>query len=281
MTLYAHIGVAVAFSPRMRALLREAAHLAQLFSSRLTLIHAGSHDRDKEKQLQQVLTETGLPLDTPMLWVVGPPGAAILDAVSQHGIDLLIAGALEKERSLRYYLGSVAHNLVREAPCSLMLFTEPSVQPEAVRRIVFVTDFSETALVALTKAVRFAELINAESVDVLRVVPQYGEAMVTSQGRLDTAVKKANAAGLAEEKALLADLIDAVGHTRVTLRPHCIEGHAGYVASQFVREQKADLLVMPSASQRSYFFERVFPSDMEWVLREIPCTLWVVREKLS
>jgi hypothetical protein len=37
---------------------------------------------------------------------------------------------------------------------------------------------------------------------------------------------------------------------------------------------------MPSSSQTSHFFERLFPSDMEWVLREIPCNLWVARERL-
>ena len=43
----------------------------------------------------------------------------------------------------------------------------------------------------------------------------------------------------------------------------------------------AELLVMPSAGGSGHFFERLFPSDMEWVLREIPCTLWVIRDFVS
>lgn len=281
MFLYQHLGVAVAFSPRLHALLAEAAFHAPHLAPRLSLIHAGAHAPEKEERFREALREVGLPEDTAILWSTGAPDEAILRAVEEHQVDLLLAGALEKERPLRYYLGSVAHNLVREAPCSLILFTEPSTEPEPLRRIVVVTDYSEGALVAFGKALRFAAREEAEVVHVIRVLSEYGEAMVLREGVRRERAQTYQRRTLAEEEALLADFVVAAGRHEVPIEAHVIEGHTGSVAAQFAREQRADLLVMPSASRHSHFFERLFPSDMEWVLREIPCNIWVARERLQ
>ncbi len=222
----------------------------------------------------------GLPEDTKIFWTSGSPDAAILSAVEKHGVDLLLAGALEKERPLRYYLGSVAHKLVREAPCSLMLFTKPQVIPQPMRRVVFVTEYSEQALVALMKAIRMAEREEAEQLFAIRVLTEYGTAMVLSEGVRMERARSYKRANRVHEEDLLKDLVNAAGSSRVPVDARVVEGHTGYVAAQFAREQKADLLVLPSSSGHGHFFERLFPSDMEWVLREIPCNLWIVREQI-
>lgn len=278
MHLYRHIGVAVAFSPRLPAILAEAAqHLGQL-APQVSLIHAGKHTADVELRLQTAAAEAGLPDDTTVIFEEGAPDDAILRAVERYEVDLLVAGVLEREHPIRYYLGSVGRNLVREAPCSLLLFPEPRVNPAPFRRMVFVTDFSETSQIALARAVRLAELESAEVLYVLRVIPEYGAAATVDRG---TAVPEKGAAvhSLAEETALLRDFVDAAGKTRVPIRAECIQGHAGVVASQLVQSVDADLLVMPTGSPLSHIFTRIFPTDMEWVLREIPCNLWVARER--
>jgi nucleotide-binding universal stress UspA family protein len=196
-------------------------------------------------------------------------------------MDLLMAGALEKERALRYYLGSVAHNLVREAPCSLLLLTDPSPEPAPFRRVVVVTDYSESAAVAFAKALRFAAAEEAEVVHVVRVLSEYGEAMLFSEGVRRERAQHYQARSKAEEEALLADFVAAAGLSGVPVEAHLVEGRTGLVVARFVRDRGADLLVMPSSNRQSHFFERLFPSDMEWVLREIPCTLWVARERLQ
>jgi nucleotide-binding universal stress UspA family protein len=281
MDLYRHLGVAVAFSPRLETLLAETAYRAPFLAARLSLIHAGAPTPEKEARLREAMQWAGLPGETGIYWMSGaPPDAAILNAVEAHNIDLVLAGALEKERPLRYYLGSVARNLVREAPCSLILLTEPQVRPEPIRRVVVITDYSEQALIALTRALRLAEQEEAEQVFVLRVLSQYGTAMALSEGVRRDRARAYQIATRAEEEALLQDLVDAAGRSHVPIEARIIEGHTGHIAAQFAREHQADLLVMPSANRHSHFFERLFPSDMEWVLREIPCSLWVVRESL-
>ncbi len=281
MSLYQHVGVAVAFSPRLEALLAEAALHGMRFGNRLSLIHAGAQTSEKERRLQEALRGAGLPEDTPLHWAPqGAPDEALLRVVEQQQMDFLLLGALEKERALRYYLGSVAHNLVREAPCSLLLLTDPSTTPEPFRRVVVVTDYSEGAVVALAKALRFATEEEAEVVHVVRVLSEYGEAMLLSEGVRRERAQAYQARSKAEEEALLADFVAAAGRHEVPIEAHLIEGRTGLVVARFVRDRQADLLVMPSANRFSHFFERLFPSDMEWVLREIPCNLWVARERL-
>ena len=53
------------------------------------------------------------------------------------------------------------------------------------------------------------------------------------------------------------------------------------MAATYAHDVDADLLVIPSERSHAGFLERIFPSDVEWVLREIPCNLWVVREKVE
>ncbi len=281
MHLYRHIGVAAAFSPRLRGLLAEAARHFGALAPRLSLIHAGAHTPEAEAHLRRAAEDAGLPGNVEIFWEEGEPDEAILRAVDRAQVDLVVAGALEKERPLRYYLGSVAHNLVREAPCSVLLFTEPKEQPEPMRRLVVVTDYSENAQIAFARSVRFAEQEQAEIIHVLRVLPEYGEAMTLADGVRKEQARRMRAETRAREEQLLRDFVDAAGRSRTPIETNCIEGWKGLVAAQFVRDVGADLLVMPSANGRSHFFTRLFPSDMEWVLREIPCNLWVARERLE
>ena len=176
-------------------------------------------------------------------------------------------------------MGSVAHNLVREAPCSLVLFTEPRPQPEPMRQVALVTDYSEGSLIALVKAIRFAEQEGAERVLVVRVLSDYGEAMVMADGVRREQAEVYQVVNRQEEQDMLQDFVDAAGRAEVPVEPHCIEGHPGKAVAGFVRKHGVDLLVMPASSGFGHFFERLFPSDMEWLLREIPCNLWVVRER--
>ncbi|MFW5973272.1 MAG: universal stress protein [Bacteroidota bacterium] len=280
MNIYRHVGIAVALSPRLQPLLNEAAVQARPLSRNISLVHVGEGSPDAEDILREALTTAGLPAETPIIWREGQADEALLSAVAENDIDLLVAGALERESGLRYYLGSVARNLVRESPFSLLLFTNPRLEPRPMKRAVLVTDYSENSLIALMRLVRYAEASSVNEVYVVRALSDFGDAIVLSEGMSKEQEKSFQKRSLSEEEHLVDDFVDAVGGSSVQIIPKILQGHSGYVVSAFAREQGADLLVMPSASQGSHFFERLFPSDMEWVLREIPCNLWVVRDVL-
>src|SRR5206468_1928094 len=102
----------------------------------------------------------------------------ILRALANNKIDMIVAGALEKEVSLHQFLGNVARTLVREAACSVLLFTKPETQPKPFRRIVFVADewYSDHCREALKTTFHLALAEACECLYVIRIVTAFDEA---------------------------------------------------------------------------------------------------------
>jgi len=159
---YKTIAVATTFSPRFKRVLAEAKRIRDRFSGKLHLIHVGKRDQETPKKFSDVLAELGLPPDSPIHYEEGDPAESILGALARENIDMLIAGALEKEIVLHQFLGNVARRLVREANCSVMLFTHPQKNPKPLRRIVFIADHSKNDLHALKTTLLLAEAESCE-----------------------------------------------------------------------------------------------------------------------
>src|SRR5947199_1154307 len=139
---YRTIAVASTFSPRFLQVLSEAKRIRSRFGSDLNLIYVGERSEETDRKFTEVLTELQLPLDSAVHYAYGDPATGILRVVDETKMDMIIAGALEKEVVLHPFLGNVARRLVREASCSVMLFTEPNIEPKPLDRIVFVADYS-------------------------------------------------------------------------------------------------------------------------------------------
>src|SRR5436190_20352020 len=153
---YKTIAVATTFSPRFKQVLSEAKRIRDRFSADLHLIHVGGRTDETSRKFRAVLAELDLPADSPIHYEQDGPAEAILGALAREKIDLVVAGALEKESVLHPFLGNVARRLVREARCAVMLFTRPAIKPRPLRRIVFVADYSDQGLQALKRTLPFA-----------------------------------------------------------------------------------------------------------------------------
>src|SRR5919198_1156525 len=151
LSTYKTIAVATTFSPRFKRVLAEAKRIRDRFAAELHLIHVGKRNQETPKKFSDALTELGLPVDSPIHYEEGDPAEAILAALTREKIDMLVAGALEKEIVLHQFLGNVARRLVREANCSVMLFTHPQKTPKPLQRIVFIADYSDHGLEALKR----------------------------------------------------------------------------------------------------------------------------------
>src|SRR5438132_573502 len=127
---YRSIAVAATFSPRFHQVLAEANRVRERFAAPLSVIFVGRHNLETERKFADGFKTLHMPADIPILYEQGDPATAILTAARKHHIDLLVAGALEKEVILRPFLGNVARRLAREAVCSVMLFTTPEINPK-------------------------------------------------------------------------------------------------------------------------------------------------------
>src|SRR5436853_5028324 len=127
---YKAIAVASTFSPRFVQVLSEAKRIRDRFSSDLRLIYVGECNEETTAKFQEVLTRLSLPTESTIYYEQGDPAESILRALAKNKIDMIVAGALEKEVVLHQFLGNVARRLVREANCSVMLFTRPETEPK-------------------------------------------------------------------------------------------------------------------------------------------------------
>jgi nucleotide-binding universal stress UspA family protein len=270
---YRTVAVASTFSPRFLQVLAEGKRIRDRLASQLHLIYVGKCDEETTRKFSSALRQLKLPMDSTIHYHEGDPAIAILEAARANGIDLIVAGALEKEAVLRQFLGNVARRLVREATCSVMLFTKPERDPKQLGRIVLMAEYSDHGRAALHKALRLAALEKCERLFVIRVYTTFDAA------RAKARKKPARSGGqpartLEEEETALEQFIDSAGPTDVPIEARCIRGNTGYAVLDFVQSVEAMLLVVPVDPKTS---ETGLPAHVAWVTDVIPCNLWVIR----
>src|SRR5215467_3237259 len=269
---YTTVAVATTFSPRFRQVLAEAKRIQERFSADLHLIYVGERNEEIAKKFRDTLSQLELPLDSKIHYEKGDPAEAILRALAREKIDVIVAGALEKEVVLHPFLGNVARRLVREAPCSVMLFTTPAAKPQPLRRIVFVADYSDTRLEALKRTLLVAAAESCERLYVIRIITTFEQARA-SIGK--NAKRRAKPMAEDDEEEALEKFVLSAGATDVPIEARCIRGNTGLAASDFVQSVKADVLVVPL--QKNAGGTQQLPSNIAWVTDVIPCNLWVIR----
>lgn len=269
---YKNIAVATTFSPRFKQVFAEAKRIRERFSANLHLIYAGKRNEETANKFHDALTQLQLPTDSTIHYEEGEPADAILRMLAREKIDMVVAGALEKEVVLHPFLGNVARRLVREAPCSVMLFTKPMVDPKPLSRIVFIADGSDHGLQALKRTLLLAAAESCERLYVIRIITTFDEARaaIGSSGS-----KGKDSSAHDEEEEALEQFVLSAGATEVPIEVRCVRGNTGLVASDFVQSVKADLLVVPL--QKKGEANLPLPSNIAWITDVIPCNLWVIR----
>jgi nucleotide-binding universal stress UspA family protein len=269
---YKTIAVATTFSPRFKHVLAEAKRIRDHFAAELHLIYVGRRNEETPRKFNDVIAELELPADSPIHYEEGDPAEAILATLARENIDMLVAGALEKEVVLHPFLGNVARRLVREANCSVMLFTHPEKKPKPLRRIVFIADHSQQGLVALKTTLMLAEAEPCERLYVIGIITAFDEARASMA---DEATGNATHKPNNGEEDSLEEFVLSAGATEVPIETRFIRGATGLAASDFVRSVEADLLVVPLPKTRETVQQ--LPTNIAWVSDVIPCNLWIVR----
>jgi nucleotide-binding universal stress UspA family protein len=266
-TPYRTIAVASTFSPRFVEVLAEAKRIADRFASDLSLIYVGEKSAETAAKFRAALEQLALPANSVIHYEQGDPADGILRALLAHKIDMIVAGALEKPLVLHPFLGNVARRLVREANCSVMLFTHPHTQPKPLRKIVFIADDSPNALEALKRTLRLAAAEATERLHVIRLITAFDEARAKARGEHE----KFRAPG--RQETALEEFVLSAGATDVPIEARCVRGNTGFAAADFVHSIGADLLVVPVSPSA----DGKLPKNIAWLTDVIPCNLWLIR----
>lgn len=274
------IAIAVSFSPMCEAVIAEAKNLKQVFGSSLTFIHVGKATLQEEQYLKHLLHR--FELDTPdnnLLWLDGDPVEAILHFTKTNEVDLIVAGALEKQNLLKYIFGGVARQLSRKTHCSMLMLCEPTIKANQYKHIVTEGSDHPKTKFTIASAVCFAKAFKANKVDIIQETDLSKLALIRSTELKEDEADALKEDLLTEEDKKLRNYINDINCGNLNIAIERMEGKPGYVITEFARAQKADLLVLNGPDRPFNLLDRVFPHDIEFALADLPCNLLLVQPK--
>lgn len=278
--VFRKIAVAVAFSPRIEAILAESKALKSHFGSQMLIIHVGQKNMQQEQYLKHLLHR--FELDGPndqLIWREGDAVDHILDVCVNEDVDLIVAGALEKESLVKYFMGSVARKLSRNAPCSILMLTEPSIKSRGFEKIVVEGSDHPKTSATIATAIGLAKRYKANEVDIIQEFDPQKMALIRSDELRENEADKLKEELLEEENRKLDEILSCTDCGNLQLKTERFEGKPGYMITKYARENKADLLVLNSPDKKMNILDRVFPHDIEFALSDLPCNLLIVHPK--
>jgi nucleotide-binding universal stress UspA family protein len=274
------IAVAVAFSPRLGAVLAEAARLAETFQAQLLLIHVGKKTAGKEAIIEELRGSLGIDRESRMLWLTGDPVASLLAGCKENLVDLLVLGALRQETVFRYYLGSVARGMSRRAKCSLLLLTEPTAAGTSFERIVVGCVDHVKTVATLNTAIYLARQVKCREMRLVREIDQAVLTMAMSDDSTTLESNRIRAQLLHEEEVKLQELTGGCDTAGIVVSRRVLFGRPGFSLRQYAADCRADLLAINSPDSRYGIMDRIFSHDMEHILEHLPCNILIVHSRL-
>jgi nucleotide-binding universal stress UspA family protein len=277
------IGVAIAFSPRLEAILGEAKVMADAFNAQLLLMHIGDRTRTKESRLDELMRKLRInEKNTRVIWHEGNPVNTLLELCKLNVVDLLIVGAMQKENMLQYYLGSVARKISRKAKCSVLLLTNPVKEGSSFKKLVVNGVENPKTVHTINAAIYFAKHAKTKFITVATEVHQDGLAMTMASESTAGEVSKLKKEFSEEELSKVHDILMKVSeHEGIEIAEKLIKGKPGYAIRQYAESKKADLLVINSPDLKYGIIDRIFTHDMEYILEDLPCNVLIVHSRVS
>lgn len=274
------IGIGVNFSPNLEANINEAARLALRFESKLVLIHVGEASEEKSKTFTEFLSPfENKGLEYELFFRSGDPVNVILSSTKEKKIDLLIIGALKKENFLKYYLGSIARKITRQASCSVLLLINPSINRVPCEHIVVNGLKDPKTQETVTTAFLVGHKLGVGKITVVEEIDQEEVSVKVDDDkslRKSTIIKERLRL---REEARVKKVLDSIpsDYTKeITIKSQPIFGKRGYSIGHYAQVARADLLVMNAPSKMT-FWDRVFPHDIEYILTELPTDVLIVQ----
>lgn len=275
--MFQKIALAIAFSPRMEALIAEAKRLTEIFESDLILIHVGVKTSELEVKLSEILNKQGVEAHTvKTVWKEGKPAKMILHACQEESVDLLMLGALKKEGLLTYYLGSVARKVIRKAHCSVLTLIEPMIAPTKFSKVVINGTQLEVTPKVIARGLKFCQAEEASQIHILNEIKLYGLQMATAGEGSEDEISSTRRKLVQEEIRYVQEILAGLDQTGLKINIKVTAGKWAVELVRYCESIGADLLIM--GDEHGYtFIDRLFPHDLEEILSELPCNLLIIK----
>ena len=199
------------------------------------------------------------------------------EAVAQDG-TLIVMGTHGRTGIERVLLGSVTEKVLRHSPCPVLVVPPHAAPAESGRsaifkRIVCAIDFSTSSLLALNRALEFAQEADAR-LTLLHAI-EFPPALREIVFSTDADVDRVHAAAEAEYLRRLRALVPARARIYCTVATRVNEGKPAREIERVAAEEQADLIVM-GVHGRSAVDLMVFGSNTNAVVRRAACPVLIV-----
>jgi nucleotide-binding universal stress UspA family protein len=203
------------------------------------------------------------------------PGPEILRYAEKKAVDLVVMGTHGRRGVKRFILGSVAEEVVRQAPCSVLTVcgeAQGDFTPPTVDRMLVPVDLSEFTMPLLHAAKTVASAYTAE-IDLLHVVeplpfPAPLVGALTIHDLIPDPTDQAT--------SQLEQISEQADGPDIAITPHVAEGHAAKVILNTAEELDSDLIMIASHGL-SGLEGMLLGSVTARVLRKAQCPVWVAR----
>ncbi|MFH0735980.1 MAG: universal stress protein [bacterium] len=274
------LGLALTFSPSMQYNLETSLRLKKLFDAELCIIHSAEHEKEDKERMEKILIDSKCDLSKiKILSQTGNPAKVILKIAEEEGVDLLIAGALQKENLLKHYVGSVSRKLMNEAKCSVLILKKSKEKLHKFNRFCVVVDFSTACEKAIITSYQFAEFEKSQSFSLIRDLWIPGltlSNMYTGSIEDIDETKKEMIVDESEKMNLFIVELNLSGS--VPIHTECFYEKNALNLSNFVRNYNSDILVLSTPAKKTSIFNRIIVDEFKNIYEDLPSNLLIIRK---
>lgn len=275
--MYQKVILAIAFSPRMEALIAEAKKLVSLFNGELVLVHVGTKTPELEAQLTMILSRHYEDVQrVKTLWKEGKPTKTILKTCKEEKADLLVLGALKKEGLLTYYLGSVARKIIRKSSCAVLTLIDPKIETTQFDKIV--VNGTQLAITpdVIRQSLIFCREVKAQQISILNEIKMYGLLMGNASEGTEDEASITRRRLVQDEITYVEDILKELDTSELKINVKVTGGKWAAELAKYCEKISADLLIVGDDLNLN-FFDRLFPHDLEELLSNLPCNLLIFK----
>lgn len=208
----------------------------------------------------------------------GNPATEIARAAMDHEIDLITVVTRDRNRLSRAFAGSIAEEIVAEAPCAVLAIRPPQrdfVEQRdgqtqiRLQRVLLATNFRPSSAAATQLATGIANQLGAE-LHAVYVIGDYFE-------QISVMFPEGGLAALTRLRSYVQERMTNLSRVNGTAETHVVEGRPYQEIVKLAAHIDADLIVLGTAVHGSLFgSNQVLGSEIERVIRNSPCPVLCV-----
>ena len=269
------------FSANSHAALKYAAAFAQHSGGRVLLFSVqDGKAADLQSQIHDLISDPLLRgVDTDRILVEGEPASEIAQGAIDHAADLITVVMRDRNRLTRAFGGSIAEDIVAEAPCAVLAVRPPQkdfVEQRdgqchiRLKRVLLATNFRPSSVAATQLATQIASQLGAE-LHAVYVIGDYFE-------QISVMFPEGGLAALMRLRDYVQDRMAQLSRTGgAGTTTHVVEGRQYQEIVKLADTLDADLIVIGTAVHGSLFGNsQVLGSEIERVIRNAPCPVLCV-----